>query len=49
VVWVGIGQLTGFGQVYSLPGIWDSLHLGTARRRSSGRSHRAFVQVPHVP
>jgi hypothetical protein len=27
----------------------EILHLGTARRRSSGRSHRAFVQVPHVP
>jgi hypothetical protein len=28
--WVGIGQLTGFGQVHPLPGIWDSLHLNTA-------------------
>jgi len=28
--WVGIGQLTGFGQVHPLPGIWDSLHLDTA-------------------
>jgi hypothetical protein len=28
--WVGIGQLTGFGQVRPLPGIWDSLHLNTA-------------------
>ena len=28
--WVGIGELTGFGQVHPLPGIWDSLHLNTA-------------------
>jgi hypothetical protein len=28
--WVGIGQLTGFGEVRPLPGIWDSLHLDTA-------------------
>ena len=28
--WVGIGQLTGFGEVHPLPGIWDSLHLDTA-------------------
>ncbi len=28
--WVGIGKLTGFGQVHPLPGIWDSLHLDTA-------------------
>ena len=28
--WVGIGQMTGFGQVHPLPGIWDSLHLDTA-------------------
>jgi hypothetical protein len=28
--WVGIGQLTGFGEVHPLPGLWDSLHLDTA-------------------
>ena len=28
--WVGIGQMTDFGQVHPLPGIWDSLHLDTA-------------------
>jgi hypothetical protein len=28
--WVGIGQLTGFGQIHPLPGIWNSLHLNTA-------------------
>ena len=28
--WAGIGQMTGFGQVYPLPGILDSLHLDTA-------------------
>jgi hypothetical protein len=28
--WVGIGRLTGFGEVHPLPGIWDSLHLDTA-------------------
>ena len=27
--WVGIGQMTGFGQVHPLPGIWDSLHLAS--------------------
>src|SRR3984885_14840944 len=28
--WVGIGQMTGFGLVHPLPGIWGSLHLDTA-------------------
>jgi hypothetical protein len=28
--WVGIGQLTGFGEVRPLPGIWNSLHLDSA-------------------
>jgi hypothetical protein len=28
--WVGIGQMTGFGVVRPLPGIWGSLHLNTA-------------------
>jgi hypothetical protein len=28
--WVGIGQMTGFGEIHPLPGIWDSLHLDTA-------------------
>ena len=28
--WVGIGRMTGFGQVYPLPGIFNSLHLDTA-------------------
>jgi hypothetical protein len=28
--WVGIGQLTGFGQVHPLPGIWSSLHIDSA-------------------
>lgn len=28
--WVGIGQMTGFGLVHPLPGIWESLHLNTA-------------------
>jgi len=28
--WVGIGEMTGFGQVHPLPGIWGSLHLNTA-------------------
>ena len=27
--WVGIGQMTGFGQVHPLPGIWGSFHLDT--------------------
>jgi hypothetical protein len=25
--WVGIGQMTGFGEIRPLPGIWDSLML----------------------
>jgi hypothetical protein len=28
--WVGLGQLTGFGVVHPLPGIWDSATLNTA-------------------
>jgi len=28
--WVGIGQMTGFGMVHPLPGIWDSLRVDTA-------------------
>jgi hypothetical protein len=28
--WVGIGQMTGFGEIHPLPGIWDSLRLDTA-------------------
>jgi hypothetical protein len=28
--WVGIGQMTGFGQIHPLPGIWPSLHLDTS-------------------
>ena len=28
--WVGIGQMTGFGEMHPLPGIWDSLHIDTA-------------------
>jgi len=32
--WVGIAQMTGFGLVRPLPGIWPSLHLDTTK---SGR------------
>jgi hypothetical protein len=28
--WVGIAQMTGFGLVSPLPGIWPALHLDTA-------------------
>lgn len=28
--WVGLGQLTGFGVVHPLPGIWDRARLNTA-------------------
>jgi hypothetical protein len=28
--WVGIGEMTGFGLVRPLPGIWDSLQINTA-------------------
>jgi hypothetical protein len=28
--WVGIGQMTGFGEIRPLPGIWNALHVDTA-------------------
>jgi hypothetical protein len=28
--WVGIGQMTGFGEIRPLPGIWDSLYIDAA-------------------
>jgi hypothetical protein len=28
--WVGIGQMTGFGEIRPLPGIWNSLQVNTA-------------------
>lgn len=28
--WVGLGGLTGFGEIHPLPGIWDSLSINTA-------------------
>ena len=28
--WVGLGQLTGFGVVQLLPGLWDELRINTA-------------------
>lgn len=28
--WVGLGELTGFGTVHPLPGIWDAFRLNTA-------------------
>jgi hypothetical protein len=28
--WVGIGTMTGFGEIHPLPGIWDSMRLNTA-------------------
>jgi hypothetical protein len=28
--WVGIGEMTGFGEIRPLPGIWNSFHLDTA-------------------
>jgi hypothetical protein len=28
--WIGIGQMTGFGEIRPLPGIWNSLRLDTA-------------------
>jgi hypothetical protein len=28
--WVGIGEMTGFGEIRPLPGIWDTFHLDTA-------------------
>lgn len=28
--WVGLGKMTGFGEVHPLPGIWDSFRINTA-------------------
>lgn len=28
--WVGLGEMTGFGDIHPLPGVWDSAHLDTA-------------------
>jgi hypothetical protein len=28
--WVGIGQLSGFGVIRPLPGIWDAARINTA-------------------
>jgi hypothetical protein len=49
--WVRIGQMTGFGQVHPLPGIWDSpapghRHHLARRRRSLRRLRAARVAVP---
>jgi hypothetical protein len=38
--WVGIGQMTGFGEIRPLPGIWNSLHIDGARVRGDTRSLR---------
>jgi hypothetical protein len=40
--WVGIGQLTGFGQVHPLPGIWGSLHIDSAVTLPVARGQRVF-------
>ena len=42
--WVGIGQMTGFGQIRPLPGIWDALHIDTAVTLPIGvESYAAFA------
>jgi hypothetical protein len=42
--WVGIGQMTGFGEIRPLPGIWDSLHIDTAVTLPIGvESYAAFA------
>lgn len=28
--WVGLGEMSGFGLIHPLPGIWDAFHLNTA-------------------
>jgi hypothetical protein len=41
--WVGIGEMTGFGEIKPLPGIWNSFHLDTAvtsNRAVSDRTRR---------
>jgi hypothetical protein len=42
--WVGIGQMTGFGEIRPLPGIWNSLHIDTAVTLPVGvEAHAAFA------
>jgi hypothetical protein len=38
--WVGIGQMTGFGEIHPLPGLWGSLHLNERRPGSRSRTDR---------
>ena len=42
--WVGIGQMTGFGQIHPLPGIWDSLRVDTAVTLPIGVETYAFAR-----
>jgi hypothetical protein len=42
--WVGIGQMTGFGEIRPLPGIWNALHVDTAVTRPIGvEAYAAFA------
>jgi hypothetical protein len=54
--WVGLGQLTGFGVVHPLPGIWDSATLNTAITLPIGVEAYAIYALavatdtrPHTP
>jgi hypothetical protein len=44
--WVGIGQMTGFGEIRPLPGIWDSLHVDTAVTLPIGVEAYAAFALP---
>jgi hypothetical protein len=43
--WVGVGQMTGFGEVRPLPGIWSSLHVNTAVTLPIGVEAYAIVAM----
>ncbi|WP_326549927.1 ABC transporter permease [Micromonospora sp. NBC_01813] len=52
--WVGLGELTGFGVVHPLPGIWDELALNTAITLPIGVEAYAAIALrtwlsPNVP
>ncbi len=46
--WVGLGELTGFGVVHPLPGIWDDLTLNTALLMRASLTRFAVERVEPV-
>ena len=47
--WVGLGELTGFGVVHPLPGIWDDLTLNTAITLPSSVAHSRLRRPTVAP